>query len=145
MYRLQPLEQPEPLQRMDPLTRGSIFHEIQARFFRALQARGALPVTAANLDDGAVRCSTERSSEVAAREHDELAPAVERVWADEMRRSGATSTRWLALPGGGRRGVGAGVFRVRRSARCPVSAIRGAAREDGRRSTAGSGCAAPSI
>ena len=36
IYRLQPLEQPEPLQRMDPLTRGSLFHEIQARFFRAL-------------------------------------------------------------------------------------------------------------
>ena len=27
--------EPEPLQRMDPLTRGSLFHEIQARFFDA--------------------------------------------------------------------------------------------------------------
>src|SRR5258706_2843315 len=50
LYRLEPLAQPEPLQRMDPLTRGSIFHDIQARFFRALPDRGALPITAANLD-----------------------------------------------------------------------------------------------
>ena len=37
VYRLQPLEQPEPLQRLDPLTRGSLFHTIQAQFFRTLE------------------------------------------------------------------------------------------------------------
>ena len=37
-YRLAPLEEPEPLQRMDPLTKGSLFHQVQAEFFRALQA-----------------------------------------------------------------------------------------------------------
>ena len=36
-YRLAPLEEPEPLQRMDPLTKGSLFHQVQAEFFRALQ------------------------------------------------------------------------------------------------------------
>ena len=36
-YRLSPLEEPEPLQRMDPLTKGSLFHQVQAEFFRALQ------------------------------------------------------------------------------------------------------------
>ncbi|HET9541223.1 MAG TPA: PD-(D/E)XK nuclease family protein, partial [Candidatus Limnocylindria bacterium] len=45
-YRLQPLEQPESLQRMDPLTRGSLFHEIQAAFLGRLREAGALPVTA---------------------------------------------------------------------------------------------------
>ena len=34
------LEEPEPLQKLDPLTRGALFHEVQAEFFRALQARG---------------------------------------------------------------------------------------------------------
>jgi ATP-dependent helicase/DNAse subunit B len=82
-YRLQPLEQPEPLQRMDPLTRGSIFHDIQARFFRALQARAMLPIVGANLDEArAVLDAT--IDEVAEREHDQLAPAVERVWTDEI-------------------------------------------------------------
>ena len=32
--RLAPLEEPAPLQRLDPLTRGSLFHEIQTAFFR---------------------------------------------------------------------------------------------------------------
>src|SRR5688572_4304284 len=36
IYRLRPLEQPEPLQRMDPLSRGSIFHAIQKAFFDEL-------------------------------------------------------------------------------------------------------------
>ena len=83
MYRLQPLEQPEPLQRMDPLTRGSIFHDIQARFFRALESRGGLPVTAGGANE-ARAVLDEVVDAVAARAHDELAPAVERVWADEI-------------------------------------------------------------
>jgi CRISPR/Cas system-associated exonuclease Cas4 (RecB family) len=83
VYRLRPFEQPEPLQRMDPLTRGSLFHEIQASFFRTLQSRSLLPVTASTIDsaravlDGAIE-------QVGLRSHDELVPAVERVWQDEL-------------------------------------------------------------
>jgi ATP-dependent helicase/nuclease subunit B len=83
IYRLQPLEQPEPLQRMDPLTRGSLFHEIQARFFHALTVRAALPVTAATVDV-AQRVLDEVADAVAAQKYDELAPAVDRVWHDEI-------------------------------------------------------------
>ena len=54
-YRLQPIELPEPIQRLDPLTRGSLFHEIQARFFRTLKEQRALPVTAANIDEAGIR------------------------------------------------------------------------------------------
>jgi ATP-dependent helicase/nuclease subunit B len=83
MYRLQPLEQPEPLQRMDPLTRGSLFHEIQARFFRALRDRHALPVTTVNMDE-ARTVLDEAADAVATRAYDELVPAVDRVWNDEI-------------------------------------------------------------
>jgi CRISPR/Cas system-associated exonuclease Cas4 (RecB family) len=95
-YRLEPLAQPEPLQRMDPLTRGSIFHAIQFGFFRELQRRRDLPVTEATLEsargvlDGII-------DEVAAREHDELAPAVERVWADEIASIRRDLVAWLYL------------------------------------------------
>jgi RecB family exonuclease len=83
IFRLQPLERPEPLQRMDPLTRGSLFHEIQARFFRALDEGHELPVTAASMPKAAA--VLERvAMEVAESAHDALAPAVERVWADEV-------------------------------------------------------------
>jgi CRISPR/Cas system-associated exonuclease Cas4 (RecB family) len=83
IYRLQPLEQPEPLQRMDPLTRGSLFHEIQARFFHALTVRAALPVTAASREQ-TQRVLDEVVDAVAMQKYDELAPAVDRVWKDEI-------------------------------------------------------------
>jgi CRISPR/Cas system-associated exonuclease Cas4 (RecB family) len=82
-YRLQPVELPEPLQRLDPLTRGSLFHDIQARFFRALKERRALPVTVERIEEaGTVLDKT--IDTVAARAYDELAPAVDRVWNDEI-------------------------------------------------------------
>ena len=83
MYRLRPLEQPESFQRMDPLTRGSLFHEIQARFFRALRERQALPVTEASIDEARVVLDAAAAA-VAARAHDDLAPAVDRVWNDAI-------------------------------------------------------------
>src|SRR5207248_3784114 len=45
IYRLEPWDEPEPLVRMDPLTRGSLFHQAQADFYRAMEAEQALPVT----------------------------------------------------------------------------------------------------
>ena len=94
IYRLQPLDQPQSLQRMDPLTRGSIFHDIQARFFRALAGRHLLPVTAANLND-ARPVLEEVFDAVIAREHDELAPAVERVWEGEVASIRRDLQAWL--------------------------------------------------
>ena len=41
IYRFAPNDAPEPLQRLDPLMRGSLFHEVQAACLRALQAAGA--------------------------------------------------------------------------------------------------------
>ena len=93
-YRLQPFEVPEPLQRMDPLTRGSLFHDMQAQFFRRLQARNALPVTTANVDE-ARRVLDEVIGEVARQARDELAPAVDRVWDDETAAIGRDLRAWL--------------------------------------------------
>ncbi len=47
IYRLHVAEQPQPLQRLDPLTVGSIVHRIQAAVLRELREAGELPVTAA--------------------------------------------------------------------------------------------------
>ena len=41
IYRLEPGRSREPLLRLDPLTRGSLFHEVQAEFLRTLQAEEA--------------------------------------------------------------------------------------------------------
>jgi hypothetical protein len=93
-YRLQPLERPEPLQRMDLLTRGSIFHEIQARFLRALASGGGLPITAANLP--AARSAIDAViAGVTSAKAQELVPAVERVWADDVASMRRDLHAWL--------------------------------------------------
>ncbi len=94
IYKLQPLEVPEPLQRMDPLTRGSLFHEIQAEFFREMQRRGELPITAASIV-GARGVLQDGLASAATRWHDDLAPAVERVWVDEIAAIGRDLRAWL--------------------------------------------------
>ncbi|HEX2444993.1 MAG TPA: PD-(D/E)XK nuclease family protein [Vicinamibacterales bacterium] len=79
IYRLEPAEEPEPLQRLDPLTRGSIFHRIQAEFFRALEAKGLLasPASQADLLEDVI-------DRIARDYREELAPAIDRVWNDEI-------------------------------------------------------------
>jgi hypothetical protein len=83
IYRLSPLEEPAPLQRLDPLTRGSLFHEMQAQFYRMLQLNGQLPLTAARLDVARRQLNQviEHVSRTAA---EKLAPAIDRVWVDEI-------------------------------------------------------------
>ena len=83
IYRLSPLEEPAPLQRLDPLTRGSLFHEIQAQFYRTLQRNGQLPVTAQRLS--AARQQLDWViADVSRSAADKLAPAIDRVWVDEI-------------------------------------------------------------
>jgi RecB family exonuclease len=44
VLRLEPARQPEERKRLDPLERGSVFHEVAERFLRELRDRGKLPV-----------------------------------------------------------------------------------------------------
>ena len=83
IHRLEPPRQIEPLQKLDPLTRGSIFHETQARFFRAMQHAGLLPVTAAVMPR-ALATIDAIIAEVAADYYEKLAPAIDRVWNEEI-------------------------------------------------------------
>ena len=74
---------------MDPLTRGSLFHDVQAEFYRALQARRraagharhACPTPSTTLDGVLDRVAGEYA--------EKLAPAIERVWRDEIERAAA--------------------------------------------------------
>jgi ATP-dependent helicase/nuclease subunit B len=83
VYRLAPLEAPAPLQRMDPLTRGDLFHQMQAAALRQLQADGLLPLSVGNLPAAQQRL-TDAIREVHDREYDRLNPAIDRVWQDEI-------------------------------------------------------------
>jgi ATP-dependent helicase/DNAse subunit B len=98
IYRLEPREEPQPLVRLDPLTRGSLFHAAQAEFYRAMQADGALPVSRDRLAH-ASRTLDGVLDRVAADYAERLAPAIERVWhddVDELRRDLGIWVRKLA-------------------------------------------------
>jgi ATP-dependent helicase/DNAse subunit B len=83
IYGLAPLEAPAPLQRLDPLTRGSLFHEIQTAFFRRLLQNDLLPVTAARLK-AALGVLDWAFTTIIPAAYDKLAPAIDRVWRDEI-------------------------------------------------------------
>jgi ATP-dependent helicase/nuclease subunit B len=98
IYRLSPLEEPAPLQRLDPLTRGSLFHEIQARFYRTLQQNDQLPITEARLSTARQQLEW-TIQRVATEAAEKLAPAIDRVWVDEIASIRRDLLLWLeALP-----------------------------------------------
>jgi ATP-dependent helicase/nuclease subunit B len=82
LYHLEPLEEPEPLERMDPLTKGSLFHEVLAEFFRALQQREMAMATTPI--DAVLEVLDATLTRIAANYAELLAPAVDRVWQDEI-------------------------------------------------------------
>ena len=92
IYRLAPLEQPAPLQQLDPLTRGDLFHRIQARALRSLQENHLLPLSAEALPK-AQKLLEWAVTSVDKDAYDELAPAIDRVWRDEI----AAMTRDLKI------------------------------------------------
>jgi RecB family exonuclease len=94
IHRLHVVESLDAPQRMDPLTRGSLVHRVQAVTLRALHGAGLTPLTTAHLDD-AQRILAASVETVAAEFHDRLAPPIERVWADEVASVARDLRGWL--------------------------------------------------
>jgi CRISPR/Cas system-associated exonuclease Cas4 (RecB family) len=80
---LEKRDDPAPLERIDPLTRGRLVHATQAELLRSLQAGGRLPLSAGDLDTASAELDR-HLDQVAERFRDDLAPAIERVWHDEI-------------------------------------------------------------
>ena len=94
VMRLQPREEPEAVDVLDPLMRGALFHEVQFAVLSELRARELLPVRPANFD--AVRAAVDRAlDEVAAHWADKLWPAIDRVWRDGIDGIRADLREWL--------------------------------------------------
>src|SRR6185295_13433806 len=94
IYRLEPWDEPEPLVRMDPLTRGSLYHQVQADFYRAMKDAAALPVTPDGVAD-ASRVLDQVLDLVAQEYAERLAPAIDRVWRDEITELRRDLTIWV--------------------------------------------------
>lgn len=94
IFRLEPREDAEAIEVIDPLTRGSLTHEMQYELLVMLRERRALPVTDGNLEQafGELDRIVEQ---VARRWHDELCPAIERVWNDGIDGIRADLREWL--------------------------------------------------
>ena len=93
IYKLERPKDIEPLQKLDPLTRGSIFHEAQARFFRRLKKDGRLPLTPGAMPH-ALKAIDAALAAVAAEYEESLAPAIDRVWHDEIADLGRDLRVW---------------------------------------------------
>jgi CRISPR/Cas system-associated exonuclease Cas4 (RecB family) len=81
--RLEPREEIAPLERLDPATRGRLFHQVQAETMRALHGAGLLPLTTGT-EPRARQILEETFGRVAGSMREELAPAIARVWQTEM-------------------------------------------------------------
>ena len=79
IHRLAPREVPEAIDEIDPLSRGSLIHEIQYELMRELSEAGLLPIRDLPAAHQRLEAVVDR---VAARWEDELAPAIDRVWKD---------------------------------------------------------------
>jgi len=95
IHRLEPFEQPAQLQQLDPLTKGSLFHEVQRDVLRGLKAEGLIPVLSAHAERARALLD-EALDRVAARYHERLAPAIERVWTDEIEMLRVDLRTWIA-------------------------------------------------
>jgi hypothetical protein len=92
--RLEPREEITSLERLDPATRGQLFHEVQAETMRALQAAGLLPLTA-EAEPRARQILEGTFARVADAMREELAPAIARVWQTEMESMRVDLRVWL--------------------------------------------------
>jgi CRISPR/Cas system-associated exonuclease Cas4 (RecB family) len=96
VHKLAPREEPSAIEDLDPLTRGSLVHEIQFELLTEFRKRGMLPVTTPRLEE-ARRVLDEVLHRVVAVEHDRLAPAIERVWSDAVEGIAADMREWLRI------------------------------------------------
>ncbi len=79
IFKLRPREDAAPLEELDPLTRGALFHEVQFDLLNQLKAAGMLPLETEGLK-AAVDAADRTLDRIAAQYKEDLAPAVPRVW-----------------------------------------------------------------
>jgi ATP-dependent helicase/nuclease subunit B len=102
VHRLAPREEPAAIEDLDPMTRGSLVHEVQFRLLTRLRdhhradgtPESLLPVTKPRLEIARAML-VEVLAEVAKEEHERLNPAIERVWTDTMDGIAADLREWL--------------------------------------------------
>ena len=96
IHRLEPREEPIRIEVMDPLTRGDLVHNVQFQVLTRLRDDGLLPLRHDTLARAFAILDKSLENE-AARQAENLAPAIPRVWADGVDAIRADLHEWLRL------------------------------------------------
>jgi CRISPR/Cas system-associated exonuclease Cas4 (RecB family) len=91
---VRPREEAAPLEYLDPLTRGALFHEIQWHLSMALNNAGMLPLNASRVAV-ALEAADRAIEGMAAKYAEDLAPAIPRVWHSEIEDLRTDVRGWL--------------------------------------------------
>ncbi len=83
IVRLRPIERPEALLHLDPLTRGSLLHDVFFHLGREFRERNLAPLTEARLGE-AFRMLETVFWQVEEEVRERVAPAIGRIWQDQM-------------------------------------------------------------
>lgn len=83
IYHLHLRDEIVALERMDALTRGRLFHEVQFQLLTRLKSVGLLPVSSAN-HTAVVQMADEVLDQVQEGYREDLSPAIPRVWESEI-------------------------------------------------------------
>jgi ATP-dependent helicase/nuclease subunit B len=94
ILKLAPWEVPDAIDRIPPAERGTLIHEVLFRFLRTMREQARLPIRPANVPSAATELDR-ILDEVAARFEDDLAPAIRRVWLDELALVRSDLRLWL--------------------------------------------------
>ncbi|HEY7335787.1 MAG TPA: PD-(D/E)XK nuclease family protein [Bryobacteraceae bacterium] len=98
IHRLRPREDAAPLQQLDPLTRGALFHQVQYAVLGELKREGLLPLDSERRPAqlvAALEICDRALDRVAADYHETLAPAIPRVWKSEIEELRTDLRGWL--------------------------------------------------
>lgn len=94
VHKLAPRDEPEPIEDLDALTKGSLVHEVQYALLTKLRTDKMLPVTPDNLEAARTALDGELAR-ISAEYKDKYNPAIERVWDDSMASIAADLREWL--------------------------------------------------
>jgi ATP-dependent helicase/nuclease subunit B len=94
IYGLRPREDAAPIEQLDPLTRGGLFHAVQFALLNELKNRGLLPVKPQSLAE-TLQIADAALDRTAAEYEEELAPAIPRVWKSEIEDLRTDLRGWL--------------------------------------------------
>ncbi len=94
ILRIRPRETVEAVTHLDPLTKGSILHAAQFEISKRLAEASLLPVRPENLGD-VLQLFEVVFDEVEDRFEEDLAPAIGRIWKDELERIRFDLRGWL--------------------------------------------------